>query len=337
MQVTKSVLIQFITLSIDELDKVSCHLYMSSGHIQMATERPISLSQAASLALSKYPHPTLTAYSLGVLVFELCTAGAIDGQRLRLKTPLPERRHYRQVLEFFLSHGVLREIRGFPLHSVFMVIGQHEPSAQALICTVDPFAYISHLSAMEIHGLTDRLPQTLSVSSPPSMQWRQFADAKMQRELGTHFHEYIETGLPQLLRTHLDKLLGHPLQITHTLHLGAFKILEPDGVRVATLGRTFLDMLREPDLCGGIHHVLDVYQAHAKRYLGLIVAEVDQHGKAIDKMRAGYVLEELCHLESESLPVWVRSAKRGGSRKLVAKNSYSSTYSEKWCLSLNAE
>lgn len=297
----------------------------------------IPLSRAASLALSKYEHPTLTAYSLGVMVFNLYVSGAIEGHDLRVKNPLPERRHFTQVLDFFLSHGVLREVRGFSHRSVFSVIGRHDEVATEVVCTADPFAYLSHLSAMEIHGLTDRLPQTVFISSPPSTPWRQFADEQMHKDLGAHFDDYLSAGFPLLWRTRIDKVLGHPVHTFQSVHLGAFKKLDPQGVRVATLGRTFLDMLRDPDLCGGIQHVLDVYRTHAKRYLGLIVGEAEQHGTAIDKVRAGYVLEELCHLESETVRTWTRFAKRGGSRKLVAKNPYSSTYSEKWCLSLNAD
>jgi hypothetical protein len=62
---------------------------------------------------------------------------------------------------------------------------------------------------------------------------------------------------------------------------------------------------------------------------------VQQHGTDIDKVRAGYVLEEKCGLESPVFADWVGAAKRGGSRKLVANQPYSSIYSERWCLSLN--
>lgn len=303
----------------------------------MGHQKQLPLPQAAGLALAKFGRPTLTAYLLGVLVFDLYVKGEIEGQQLRVKNPRPERRHFTQVLDFFLSHGVLREVRDFPSRSVFSVIGQHDSIATELICTADPFAYVSHMSAMEIHGLTDRLPQTLFISTPPSTQWRQFADEQMQKDLGAELENYEASGFPRLLRTRVDKVLGHPIHVMHSLHLGAFKKMDPQGVRVSTIGRTFLDMLRDPDLCGGIHHVLDVYRAHAKRFFGLIVAEVDQHGNDIDKVRAGYVLEELCELDSESIRAWNRFAKRGGSRKLVAKSPYASTYSERWCLSLNAD
>src|SRR5271165_6690013 len=163
----------------------------------MASKKQLPLPQAAGLALAKLGRPTLTAYSLGVLVFDLYLKGEIEDHQSRVSNPPPERAQFTQVLDFFLSHGVLREVRGLPEHSVFSVIGQQDPMATELVCTVDPFAYVSHLSAMEIHGLTDRLPQTLFISTPPSTQWREFADEQMHKDLGTNVEKYEAAGFPR--------------------------------------------------------------------------------------------------------------------------------------------
>jgi len=104
---------------------------------------------------------------------------------------------------------------------------------------------------------------------------------------------------------------------------------------VATLGRVFLDMLREPKLCGDIQHVLDIYQKDARRYLKLIVDEIDRHGQPIDKVRAGFVITEVCRLTSPAVDGWEKFAQRGGSRKLDAENEYAPIYSERWQLSIN--
>lgn len=303
----------------------------------MTKKDTISLPQASTLALADHKLPTLTAYRLGVIIFDLYVAGEIHDKKLAVKMPLPERRHFRQVLQFLLSYGVLNGLRGFPAGAVYKLIGRSDPTGPEIICAVDPFAYLSHLSAMAIHGLTDRIPHTLFVSSPSPPQWRSSANALMRKDLGNRLTDYIEAGFPPLLRTRFDKVYGQPVHLTRSSHLGAFKKLEPNGVKVSTIGRTFLDMLREADLCGGIQHVLDIYKQHAHAYLPLVIGEVDQHGTDIDKVRAGYVLEELCGLQAEELTNWAKSAKRGGSRKLVPKNPYSSTYSEKWCLSLNVD
>jgi predicted transcriptional regulator of viral defense system len=94
-------------------------------------------------------------------------------------------------------------------------------------------------------------------------------------------------------------------------------------------------MIRDPSLCGGIYHVLDVYAQNAERYLLLIVNEVQQHGSLIDKARAGYILDERLGLPHPIIEAWKASVQRGGSRKLSTKDPYMPVFSEKWDLSIN--
>lgn len=318
------------------IDKLLANVYTSLGRIHVGMLTPsISLDRASSLALAKYDRPVITAYRLGLLVFRLVRAGAIDGQAL--KVHVLNRRQYRQVVAFLTSYGVLSPVRELATESTFTVFGGSTASPAEIACTVDPFAYVSHLSAMEMHGLTDRVSQTLHLSSPDPKAWSLAAAEQMHRDLGEALETYLEEGFPRLTRTHLEKLMGRPVRVTHSAHLGAFRKTPDSEVRVATLGRTFLDMLREPPLCGGIHHVLSIYREHAPRDLALIADEVTRHGKPIDKVRAGYVLEEYCGLKHAAFDEWQKSAARGGSRKLVAANEYAPQYSERWALSLNAD
>jgi predicted transcriptional regulator of viral defense system len=88
-------------------------------------------------------------------------------------------------------------------------------------------------------------------------------------------------------------------------------------------------------MCGGIRHVIDIYRQYVERYSDLIIDEVERHGNKIDKVRAGYLLEELCGLESETIEGWQQYVQRGGSRKLDPFEEYSPKYSKRWWLSLN--
>lgn len=297
----------------------------------------IALNKASSLALAKYERAVITSYRLGVVIFDLVQAGEIEDQKLRLTVARPDRRHYRQALNFLVEFGVLAPVRGLASESAFTVLGRSSVSAAEIACTVDPFAYVSHLSAMELHGLTDRVSQTLYLSSPDPKAWKQFATDLMQKDLGPDLEAYVAAGFPVLQRTRMEKMLGQPVHVTHSMHLGAFRKTPETEMRVATIGRTFLDMLRQPELCGGIHHVLGIYREHAARNLALIAAEVTQHGGPIDKVRAGYVLEEHCGLQHAAFAEWQRCVARGGSRRLVAANEYAPKYSERWALSLNAD
>jgi hypothetical protein len=94
-------------------------------------------------------------------------------------------------------------------------------------------------------------------------------------------------------------------------------------------------MLREPALCGGMQHVVDVFRSHAGLYLDLIVAEIESHGTAIDKVRGGYLLTEVCGLNSPVIEHWSVHAQRGGSRRLDPGADYEPVYSARWQLSVN--
>ena len=158
----------------------------------------------------------------------------------------------------------------------------------------------------------------------------------MKAELGDDFPDYVEAGMPTLRKYTFDRLGQARLQWFHSKHLGAFKKLANRQLRVSTIGRTFLDMLRNPELCGGMSHVLRVFDEHALRYLRLITDEVDRHGKGIDKVRAGYLLQERLRVnDNETINSWAEFVQRGGSRKLDPSAEYIPEWSDRWCISLN--
>ena len=87
--------------------------------------------------------------------------------------------------------------------------------------------------------------------------------------------------------------------------------------------------------CGGIRHVIELFEEHARTYLGVILPEITQHGSKIDQARAGYILEERCSITDPAIDAWAAGTMRGGSRRLDPQAEYSPIYSERWCLSLN--
>lgn len=298
----------------------------------------IDLNQAATLTIAKHQQPIITAYELGFALFKMIVEGSVNDQPLKLHTRNPERRHYRHAVNFLTSYGVLQEVRGVASQSTFSILGKDDNTpAERIVCRIDPFSYLSHLTAMEFYGLTDRIPQTVYASSPNLREWKQFANKKMQKDLGEMEDEYLRADFPRLVRTKMRKIRRREISIFNRQHLGSFRTIRSSGVRVSTLGRTFLDMLREPDLCGGIRHVLSVYEGSATENIQLIVDDIDTHGTAIDKVRAGYVLSQRIGITHPTIDSWKQFAQRGGSRKLYAKNEYSPEYSEDWCLSLNVD
>ena len=277
----------------------------------------------------------MTRYRLGVLVHQLYVRKEYKGEALaQLKKGEATSADFHRGLRELEDNGILLPYPGFGAQ-VYGLLGRKDDDAEEVACSIDPFCYVSHLSAMAYHGLTNRIPSKIFLSSPPPVKWREFARERMRKNLGDDMAAYIRNGMPQLTRGEMAKIKGLEVHRFSSSHLGAYKNVRDKVTRMATLGRTFLDMLRDPDLCGGMRHVVEVFQEHGAKYQQLIIDEIQQHGAAIDKVRAGYLLEEELHLKDPAFDDWVTFAQRGGSRKLDAAGEYRAEWSDRWCLSLN--
>lgn len=251
-------------------------------------------------------------------------------------------RDFRRFRDSLLEYGGLDTFRegGKPLGYIVGIAGV--PSPEEAVCYLDPFIYISHLSAMVWHGLTDRLPKTLFLTRPSNSLWHNLSDSRLRSELGGLFQMYKDAKLPVYRMLSAQRMRGRPLNIWSSSRLdkawnAAFKRVNEGDLRVANIGRCFLDMVREPDLCGGINHVVEVYENHGKVYFEQIIAELDAHGTRIEQARSGYLLERSYPAikENDVLHRWASKVTRGGSRKLDPSADYSDSYSERWALSIN--
>lgn len=300
----------------------------------------MKLGTAIAFEIGELKRPVVTAYQLGLIVFRLYKTKTYQGKKLSsLRREIPDHSSYKNTIQELMDFGILQNSSKVAHREIFAVLSQNIFSADEVACCIDPFCYISHLSAMEYHGLTDRLPKMLFLTLPEIKKWKQLAEEKMGKDLGTDFKAYMDSDLPRLKRLHLTKIARKTVNIQTSTHYdsGAYITVQGKALRVSSIGRTFLDMIRDPDLCGGIYHVLDVYDKNAERYLRLILDEVQQHGKHIDKVRVGYILDERLRLLDPIIEKWRVSVQRGGSRKLSAKDSYMPSFSEKWALSINIE
>jgi predicted transcriptional regulator of viral defense system len=289
--------------------------------------------KAITLSLGNLDQSVISKYQLGLVVCKIYRDKSYAGETIHLQRDFAEKVDVARYLRRLLNEGIL-----FPhkdIHNLFTLIGRSAGDPEDIACTVDPFCYISHLSAMSYHGLTNRMPGKLFISSPAGKAWQSFADQKMRKDLGNDFENYCEYDLPRLVRTSMKRINKTDVHYRISKHLGAYKKIRGRSARVSTIGRTFLDMLRNPELCGGINHVLEVFHEYGKKYLRLITDDIDKNGKPIDKVRAGYILNERLDINNEVINSWSLLAQRGGSRKLDPSSEYIPEWSDKWKISLN--
>src|SRR5690554_5941587 len=210
-------------------------------------------TKAITLSLGDLDKPVVSKYQFGLIVNSIYRTKVYRGESINLQKDFAERSDVNKYLNQLLDEGVLSPHK--TLSNTFTLLGRSDLDPEDIACTVDPFCYMSHLSAMSYHGLTDRIPGKLFISSPSVSEWRLFAKEQMLKDLGDDYETYCENGMPLLVKTNIKKINKVEVHCLSSKHLGAYKNIRGRALRVSTIGRTFLEMLKNPDLCGGINHV----------------------------------------------------------------------------------
>ncbi len=250
-----------------------------------------------------------------------------EDKKLYLRDSTATHDTYRTRKRNLLAANVIQPDRDY--YGRFRVLALSDLPADDIVCLVDRFCYVSHLSAMHRWGLTNRLPVTLMSTRP---------DRKtIMSKLNEILRQDGETPFPMRNVCHPDTVRQRPVQVIETRKAGAFIRDRSGFARVATVGQTFLDTLQQPKLCGCMAYVLDVWQGHAGDYLAEIVKAVDGLASPIVKCRAGYILEECLGFQNDRIDAWKAFRQRGGSRKLDPDRAFTPEHSEAWMISLNVE
>lgn len=279
--------------------------------------------------------PVVTDYLLARLLWQLGKGSQIAGREVTLPASGVSRALYRRARSAVVDTGVLVEDPALP-PSALRVPGPKAVDAELVMGCLDPFGCVAFESAMVHHGLTNRLPRVLYWKSLDSVSWREAAKARMREELGDQWEEFMNIGLPVLRPVAIERWGGLRIEVIRSRRAqSGWRWLGDTGLRVTSLGRTFLDMFQRPELCGGMRHVIEIFESKATTYLELIVAEFDRNGTKLDRARAGYLLEERCGKSHPLLDAWASQAQRGGSRLLDPAAEYVPSYSQRWCLSVN--
>lgn len=294
----------------------------------------MNFTEGVEAALLDSNMPIATEYTFYILGRALFRRGSWAGEPLKWRPRNWDQHRARNAIGRLRERSSLAPDLDFRSGVWRIVHSSRAGSAEEIACIVDPFAYVSHLSAMQRYGLTDRSPEALHLSTPTRPVWNELRRRKVEEDLGD---EPEGDRLPPLPRMSLGETIRRRPVVVHETSDPAVPVsVRGEPTRITSIGRTFVDMLAEPALCGGIRHVLDVWRREAADWVPEIVEEADRTGSKIVKVRAGYLLTELLGVEDTRVDAWTRFAQRGGSRKLDPDAPYAPTFSERWMLSLNA-
>lgn len=321
-----------------------------------------TLPDAVKELIRRTKRPVITWFEIEKIVRYLYRERTFDGQRLLIKSRFPAHRSLAalkaelfdqdfsfensrgsQAWEDWVEHRAATEGKRLLIadpdfgRSVWRVTGIPDGAPDELCCLLDPWCYVSHLSAMQQWGLSNRNPLALHLTRPSKPIWRQRA----KEEIQATYHD-LEPGdqapsprervaFPSIVRK-------RELLVFEPGYFGQMVPIPDSHARIATVGQTFRDMVQDPALCGGMSYVLEVWEEHADSYLDEIIEAMNAPNLKTTKIayvRAGYILSERLQIQNEKVDAWTQFAERGGSRKLDPEKPFEPTFSERWMLSLN--
>jgi hypothetical protein len=304
-----------------------------------------SVSTVFRLALLERATPVLTAYELFRLLWDIYTRPEQFPIKFRRRVSTPGYLQFSRVIEDLATERFLRADEDFEEADfvaastrtrVFRVSDIPDAPGEDIACLVDPFAYISHLSALHRYGLSDRQPKMLMVATPHPPLWAKLRDEKMLADYGFSSNQESRQYFQPLQHITLPTSLRRRKLEVHHLTRGYSTQAIADGfARVIEIGSLFAQTLDDPSRCGGMEHVLEIWDAHAGTFLEPIIEAVTNSPAPIIKVRAGYILAERLGLSDSRIDAWKAFAQRGGSRKLNPSEPYAPVFSEDWMLSLN--
>lgn len=231
------------------------------------------------------------------------------------------------------QRGEIRPIQGLRhLYEVTVPYANLGPiEEEEILFEANPYAALSHFSALVFHGLTDQFPYAFTATAP-------LFPGRDSIPLGTEPGDW--EGMPLVRGRMPRRILGRPVEWTQVKPERFFgaSVYEPRGypIRVSNLEKTLLDTLQAPDRAGGIDNVLRAWAlARDSLDLNALTEYVERLDIAVLRQRVGFIVEEL-GLHHPAFERWRDGAHRGGSSRLVGAVPFAPAFSERWQLSLNA-
>lgn len=300
----------------------------------------IFLEQAlTSWILSEYPYSVITREKIAEQIHFFYKEKEYRGDRIgRISKQYAENKDYTLNIDRLFRAGVVEPLDGEELESqakIFSISGKQKYNTQEVLCVIYPYGYLSHISAMEWYGITDKIPKIVRYTVCSRIEWKNRFLSEFVDKFGSIENAVFIPTYPKR-EFRLDRK-----DVFIVSESAVYEPLQVKGspIRVSSIGKTFIDMLRRPELCGGDEHVFDVYCEHGQRYAKNIIHALEMYGRKIDKARVGFMLDKVLGVKDIKLNEWRKESnlERGSSKKLSPNKPFSSIYSEEWSLSLNVE
>ena len=166
---------------------------------------------------------------------------------------------FSQFLSFLLDHQMVRRvILSSKRYGSKIRFAVGDVSEYSVALSLRPESYLTHASAIFLHGLTDSIPKTVYANREQS--------PKASRGRLTQEGIHRAFSRPQRKSSYEFRYEGRTIVLLSGKHTGRLEVeakltARGDGVEVTGLERTLIDIVVRPEYAGGVHHVLQVFRA----------------------------------------------------------------------------
>ena len=137
----------------------------------------------------------------------------------------------------------------------------------SLALSLQRHSYLTHYTAMYLHGLTEQIPKTVYLN---------FEQPDKHRPTGRLEQENINRAFssPQRISKNVITYKGQKIQILNSMHTGRLGVTEfksslNETLLVTDLPKTLIDITVRPNYSGGIFEVLNAYKAAKNRNVSI--------------------------------------------------------------------
>jgi len=303
----------------------------------MKKDSKLSLDKAMIIwFLNEYKYGSINRFDLFIKFRELFFSKKLGNEKIAVHGNTDLELAFKKFTNEYLEHEPF--VKAYGPHSTgygYFAKINTKLTPSELIFPLFPYAYLTHLSAMRHYSITDRIPKKIQIEIPSRSKWKALIIEDIKKmDVSARDKDLILKYLPRYPKS--DEIYFKKRILVSSTRTPLPNLTLDNGIRVIEIGALFVEMINNPKECGGIEHVMDIFQEYGLVFKKKIY-KAALESSLISQTRIGFIFEQI--LKQSDLEIIKMKNRnkdlRGGSRVFLTGEDFSNIINIEWNLSLN--